>query len=210
MTSPDSRPDETLRLLQRLHRGEEAALRLLLERDMDWIRGQVHRRLGPRLRGHAETQDFVQEAALRALRYGPRFLVSDQGRFRALLARIVENVLRDAADHIDAEKRGGGAVPVPDESLAVPLDQNAASITSPSQAAQRNEERAWLEIALELLEAEDRQVIRLREWERMEFEAIGARMALTPDAARMRFHRALARLARKVEQIRKGGLDEAL
>lgn len=206
MTRDDRLPsrDETLPLLQRLQEGDEEALRELLARDLEWVRELVHRRLGPRLRQHGETQDFVQEAALRALRFGPRFVVSDQRRFRALLARIVENVLCDAADHVGALRRGAGAAQM-QETVAVPLDHLAASITSPSQVASRREEQAWLEIALELIDAEDRRLIRLREWDRLEFEEIGLRMALAPDAARMRFHRALGRLARKVLVLRGEG-----
>ncbi len=204
--TPDDHDDETYALLRRTHAGDEEALRALVARDLEWLRDLVHRRLGARLRQFGETADFVQDAALRALRYGPRFVVVDRARFRALLAKIVENVLCDAADHAQAQRRGGGR-PHDQETVAVPLDAHAASLTSPSSHASRLEEQAWLEIALELLEAEDRRLIRMREWDRLEFDAIGARLGLAPDAARMRFNRALGRLARKVVALRSAGFQ---
>lgn len=202
MSGREPGDDETLVLLQRLHGGDEAALHALLARDLEWLREHVHRRLGRQLRAQGDTQDFVQEAALRALRHGPRFLISDRRRFRALLGRIVENVLCDAADYQGAARRGGGAQRA--QGTAVPLDDLAASLTSPSQAAARGEEAGWLEVALELLAPEDRQIVRLREWDRMPFEEIAAKMALTPDAARMRFQRAVQRLAKKVSALQRG------
>ena len=70
-------PDEDLtgKLLERWHAGDGGALDELLVRDLPWIRRCVHRRLGQGLRQRAETEDFVQEAVLEVLRYGPRFVV---------------------------------------------------------------------------------------------------------------------------------------
>ena len=59
----------------------------------------------------------------------------------------------------------------------------------------------------ELLEPEDRQVVMLRQWHEFEFAEIGQRMGLSEDAARMRFQRALPKLARKLEGLRRGELE---
>jgi len=69
---------ETPDLLRRWHAGDEEALGRLLERELPWVRRLVHRRLGPLLRRSGETQDFVQEAMVEVLRYGPRFTASNQ------------------------------------------------------------------------------------------------------------------------------------
>ena len=61
-----------------------------------------------------------------------------------------------------------------------------------------------MRLALELLEPEDRQVLLLRQWQELEFAAVGARMGLSEDAARMRFQRALPKLAKKLEALRSG------
>jgi hypothetical protein len=52
-----------------------------------------------------ESGDVVQEAAVQFLNYGLRFIISDDKRFRGLLARIVENVLRDKHDWFTAQRR---------------------------------------------------------------------------------------------------------
>ena len=84
--------DETLRLLEQWHAGDNDALGALLDRDLGWISSYVHRRLGPDLRRMGDTEDFVQEAVIKVLRHGPRFVLSDREHFRALLGKIVLNL----------------------------------------------------------------------------------------------------------------------
>lgn len=203
-------PALTAHLLERWHAGDKAALAALIERDLPWIRDYVSRRLGPVLRARGETQDYVQDAMIEVLRYGPRFVVADTRQFRALVARIVENVLRDQHDLHTAKKRGGGRVEaLPSESV-LRLDAAADSVTRPSEAAARDEMRAWMRLALELLEPDDRQVILLREFEGLQFDAIGERLGIGMTGARMRFARAIPRLADRMKQLRAGRLGEAL
>src|SRR5262245_5246401 len=77
----------------------------LLERHLPWLRAEVRRQLGPELRKKAETEDFVQDAALNVLRFSPRFVVADEDQFRALLARIVVNVVRHKHEWFTARRR---------------------------------------------------------------------------------------------------------
>ena len=67
-----------------------------------------------------------------------------------------------------------------------------------------------MRLALELLDPEDRQLIVLRQWDNLEFNEIGEKMGLAPDAARMRFNRALPKLAMKVQQLQRGQIDEGV
>src|SRR5262245_24795818 len=98
--------ESTATLLRRWHSGDSAAFEDLLVRHLPWLQAYVHGRLGDLLRAHGETGDYVQEALIDALRYGPRVVVADDDQFRALLGRIVENVLRDENDRFRAKKRG--------------------------------------------------------------------------------------------------------
>ena len=70
-------PGKTVELLNRWHAGDREALAHLLQRDLPWIRAHVSRRLGPLLRQKGETVDYVQDAFVAALQYGPRFVVAD-------------------------------------------------------------------------------------------------------------------------------------
>jgi RNA polymerase sigma-70 factor (ECF subfamily) len=196
--------DDTRVLLQRWHAGDRQAIEALVGRDLEWIRGHVRARLGPLLRSRGETMDYVQDAVLDVLQYTPRFLTDDRRQFRALVARIVENHLRDAHDHHAAQRRTPARErPVPTDSV-LDLGVAASTVTRPDAAAERNEQEAWVRLALELLEPADRQVLLLRQWQGLEFAVVGEHLGIAEDAARMRFQRALPKLAKQLEALRAG------
>jgi RNA polymerase sigma-70 factor (ECF subfamily) len=202
--------EKTLVLLQRLQGGDQEALRALLARDLPWVRGYVSRRLGTLLRGRADVDDYVQEAMADALRHGPRFATANLTHFRSLLARITENVLRDQAAHWRRKARDVARERPGTSDSLLELDQPVDSVTRPSVAAHRDEERAWIRLAIELLPASDREVVRMREWEELSFAEIGRELGATADGARMRFHRVLPKLARNVELLRSGQVARVL
>lgn len=198
--------DPTRDLLKRWHGGDAEALDELLTANLEWIRSHVRRRLGDRLREKAETDDFVQESVVEMLRYGPRFVVDTQEQFRSLLGRIAENVLRGRARWFQRQRRRMSAErPLPASNV---LDLRI-SVTTPSRELQRKERQAWMRLALELVSAADREVLLAREWENRPFAEIGADLGIDENAARMRFNRALARLARTARSLRAGDLDAA-
>lgn len=197
--------DDTRELLQRWHAGDRAAIEALVTRDLPWIERHVRGRLAGVLRARGETMDYVQDAVIRVLDYTPRFVTDDRGRFRALLARIVENHLRDAHEHHMAACRSPAKEQPLGTDSVLDLDDPARSVTKPSEHAERNEQEAWVRLALELLPVEDRQILLLRQWHEFEFAAIGERLGVSEDAARMRFQRALPKLAAKLEELRGGG-----
>ncbi len=205
-----SEPTETYRLLERWHGGDQEALAALLERDLSWIERRVRRRLGPRLRSQGETIDFVQDTMVKILRYGPRFVLSDQAQFRGLLSRIIENVLRDQHDRYSAQKRNvDNEKALPPEEL-LNLDDPDRAVTTPSRAFERQEDGEWLRLAIELLRPAERKVIYLRQWSELQFSEIGEQLDISEDAARLRYHRALKALQTKMRSLRSGDLDEVL
>lgn len=201
---------QTRELLVRWHDGDEAALSALVQQDLAWIEGRVRQRLGPLLRKRHDTQDIVQITLLEVLRYGPRFVLSDRGQFRALLARMVENALRNQADHEGAARRDARRERSPSSADSVLTLDVAAPHTQPDEAAARSELQAWIRLALELLDPDDRDVIVWRQYQELSFAAIGERMGIAENAARMRFARALPKLAAKLDAIRAGRLGAAL
>ena len=198
-------PDESIGTLLRLwHEGDREALDRLLELHLPWLRQYVQQRLGPALKARGETADFVQEAFVDVLRYAPAFVVEDADQFRGLLARIVENNLRDANDWFAAKRRALSRETVMPRDSVLQLDGAERAVTRPSQHAQRNEHQNWVRLALELMEPDDRKVILLRQWDELSFVEIGERMGVTESGARMRFQRALPRLAATVEKLVRG------
>ncbi|HEU4418792.1 MAG TPA: sigma-70 family RNA polymerase sigma factor [Planctomycetota bacterium] len=200
MTTP------TLQLLQRWHRGDERALAELIARDLPWLRTEAMRRMGSELRQRQEADDVVQQALVHVMQFGPRFEVADEDHYRAILLRIVENTIRKMLRDSRRQKRSAGREePLPSGSVIA----LAATATRPSAAADRNEQRAWLHLALELLDTDDREIVLQRQWHGLPFAVIGERLEINEDAARRRFERAVARLAQTVGQLRRGELVQA-
>jgi RNA polymerase sigma factor (sigma-70 family) len=201
---------ETFHNLQLWNSGDSNGLNALLERHLPWIRAHVRKRLGPILRQKAETSDFVQDAMIQFLRYGPRVLISDEQHFRALLVKIIENTLRDKHDWYTAcRRRVARERPLPSDTV-LSLDPPDRQVKRPSQAAHLHENEAWIRLGLELLEPKDREVLVLRQWENESFVDIGKRLGLSPEAVWKRHHRALNQLSIKVGDLRRKGITVLL
>jgi RNA polymerase sigma-70 factor (ECF subfamily) len=196
----------TQELLQRWHAGDGAALAALVEASLPWLRQHVERRLGAFLRDRGDSSDYLHDALLDFLRDGPRFQVRDERQFRGLLVRVIENTLRDKNDWFRAKRRnlGGPAV----SASVLDLHSGIAVSSTPSRGASREERRAWVRLALELLDPEDRKVILGRDYEDRSFAEIGAELGMTADAARMRWTRAVGRLAQTMLKLRAGDVDD--
>jgi len=202
--------DVTRQWLIDWHAGDPEALARLLERNLAWIRRRVEKRMGPLLEAKGSATDYVQDAMVEILRYGPRFVLSDEAQFRALMAKIIENVLRGRHDWFTAGRRAAAKErPIESESL-IELDPASATGTTPSQALDRSDSVEMLRLAIGLLEEDDREVVVLRQWDGLPFEEVGFRLGISADAARMRFQRALVEVAAKVSLLRRGELGALL
>ncbi|MHC4512215.1 MAG: RNA polymerase sigma factor [Planctomycetota bacterium] len=200
-------PDQTYHLLQRWHGGDPEALGGLVRKNLAWIRNRVEHRVGDMLREKADIDDFVQEAMVEILRYGPRFVMSNRAQFRGLMAKVIENVIRGQYDRFTALRRElHRERPVPSDTV-LNLDPPQVSVTRPSQNFQRKEGAAWVRIGLDLLEPAQREIIVLRQWEGLSFQEIGERLGITENTARMRFQRAVQRLAQIVRKARSGDVE---
>jgi RNA polymerase sigma factor (sigma-70 family) len=196
--------DPTPQLLHRWHDGDERALAELVDAHLAWLRAHVDKRLGAFLRARGDADDYLQDAILDFLRDGPRFQVRDGQQFRALLARIVENTLRDRNDWFRAKRRRLGTNVTLARDSVLPLDPALQRSTTPSRDATRTEVRDWVRLSLELLEAEDRKIILAREYEDRSFVQIGEELGMTANAVRMRWVRAVARLAEVMKDLQAG------
>ena len=204
----DSSPDPTPALLERWHRGDEAALSALLELHLAWLRAQAEKRMGDFLKARGNVDDYVQDAVLDFLRDAPRFQVRDGGQFRALLARVLENTLRDRNDWFRAKRRDlARDHKLPTDSV-LPLDPALQRSTTPSREAGRAEIRDWVRLGLEMLDGEDRKILLAREYEDRSFVEIGAALGMSANAVRMRWVRALERLAKVMQTMRNGDVPD--
>ncbi len=114
-------------------------------------RPYVEGRLGTTLKGKVEAQDIAQEVVIKALRELPKSDVLDRDPF-SWLCHLAEQCVIDAHRHFAASKRTtereqAGNVPFADGSQDL-IALLAASMTTPTQAAVRDERETNLRVAL--------------------------------------------------------------
>ncbi len=214
----DEGPDLTSELLARLRTGsggaeaDQEALNTLMVRDLPWIQSYVHHRLSGDVREHAETGDIVNEVFLKTLKRGPKFVVSSRSVFRRLMARIITNTLVSMHRQYSAKARSAASERgiASDSVLYLQPEVPVRSITEPPEKAARIEEEEWIDMAMELLDPLDQEVLHLRDAEDLSFPEIGERVGLKEDAARMRYKRAVQKLTRAVVMIKSGKLEAVL
>ena len=205
----DEDHDDTQALLQRWHDGDRAALLRLVDRDRAWVERRVRSRRGALLQRMEETVDGMQDLMLRAIDYAPRFRVANRAQFRALLGRMLGNLLADRARCL-ARQPPPMTLSEADASRArVDLCASEPG-AAPADAAAHAEELGWLRLGLEFLPPLERRLIRARTFEELGFDDAGERVGLGADAARVRFRRALLKLAGVVQRLQQGELDAML
>ena len=171
--------------------GQIALLELLEERRPS-LTAFVERRLGGTVRGKVETQDILQEVAIRALRGSP-----PEGDAFGWLCRLAEQCIIDTARHFSADKRdvdreqSGKRTPEGDRDLIALI---AASLTTPSQAAVRSERQRRLDDALAVLPEEHRETLQLRYAEGLSTGEIATRLNKTDVAVRVMLTRIIQKL----------------
>jgi len=176
--------DSTLDVLERAKRGDRSAAVDLLVRAIPAVRRWAHGRRPPGARGVFDTDDMVQSGVLRTLRRLDDFEPRTVGGLQAYLRQSVLNRIRDEARKL--VRRG---LPV-----QVPENLSDGGIDPETQAIVEQQSGRFL-TALRRLRPEDRQVIIWRLELGYSFKEIADQLdKRSPDAARMQYSRALARL----------------
>jgi len=182
----------------------------IVKRHLPWIQSHVHNKLGDFRRSKADTGDIVQEALIQFLKYGPRIRLSDDRHFRALLCRIIENVIHDKYAWFNARRRDiAKERPLPTD-MVLNLELSTDGQASPSQIVQKQEEEAWARLGLEVLKPGEHEVIVLYHWEDLSFEKIGKVVGISKVGARKRYIRAMTLLAETVDALKCGRFDTVL
>src|SRR6516164_1419988 len=165
------------------------------------VLARVH--LDPRLRGKLEAADVVQQAFLRAYAAWPEMKNPDQPVLTAWLRRILARTLADVVKHYDRDKR---AVDL-ERSLEADLDRSASGLagwlaadqTSPSRAAQRNEELLRLADALAGLPEPQREVVILKHCRGQTLQQIADHLGRTVPSVASLLRRGLEALRHRLE-----------
>jgi RNA polymerase sigma-70 factor, ECF subfamily len=185
-------------LLGRARAGDPAGLSQLLELYRNYLRLLARTQMGPALRARLEPSDLVQEALLEAHRDFGQFAGGCEREFLVWLRRILVRNLLDQAKHHTARARDCRR----QQSLEDLLAESSAALgkalaragSTPSAQAARREQAVLLADALEQLPPDYREVIVLRNVQRLPFDEVAARMGRRSGAVRMLWARALEKL----------------
>ena len=195
------RPAVTDELLARLREGDQHALAALYSRHREALRRMVALRLDPRLNGRVSPSDVVQEAYIDALKRVGHYLARPDLPFPGWLRLVVgQRLVEVHRYHLGARMRNAGQeIPLahgawPAASSVSLAAHLAGDLTSPSEAAVRNEALARLEEALNRMDPLDREVLALRHFEELSNNAVAEILGIQKAAASKRYVRALARL----------------
>lgn len=185
--------DSTIQLLQSVRDGSADALERLISRYLPRLRTWTHRRLPAWARHFSDTEDLVQETALRTIRNLHTFEMRDNASLRAYMKRAVQNRVRDEL------KR---ALRHPQGDLLLAGDTETDS-PSPADQAIARENLRRCRIALARLRPADRDLILAAASGVRNPVALAARTGRPSGAAaRVALARALTRLKDEVNRVK--------
>lgn len=192
-------PSEFEKLLAIARSGSRASIGQLLETYRNYLLVLANAGLNPILAAKAGGSDLVQKTFIDAYQSMDRFRGSSEVELLAWLRRILQHNLTD----LDREFRGTAARDVRRElhaSDSRPIEHVADDAQSPSSEIASVEESRRLEHFLSRLPEGYREVIMLRNRDRLRFAEIGERLGRSPDAARMLWNRAIELLQAEMER----------
>lgn len=197
----------TTLLLERAREGSDNSLGRLLKLFENYLRVLVLAQLEQRLAARVSPSDVVQETFYEAHRDFAQFRGVTTGEFVAWIRKIlIHNLQRVAEQHVHTEKRDVRRE-VGLEDLAANFEQSAARLdafladqgASPSMVAERHELQIEVANRVAELPADYRDVIVLRHFRGLSFEAIGKQMDRSAGATRMLWLRAIKTLQAGME-----------
>jgi len=168
----------------------------------DYLKLVAQRSMDDGLQAKFSSSDVVQETLLHAWRRGDQFRGATENEFRGWLNQILQNHL------VDQQRRYRGSAkrnvrverPLADVGPAGGAkDELVHESRSPASKAELAEEAERLNIAMAALADDHRRVLRLRNWDGLDFAEIGRRMERSPAAARQLWVRALLSLQQALE-----------
>jgi RNA polymerase sigma-70 factor (ECF subfamily) len=188
-----SNEDLDAELLQRLVEGEDAVFGELFETQRERLRRMVQFRLDPRLAGRVDPEDVVQEVFLAAQQRLYAFREDPQSLPFWLRLVCQQSLVDLHRRHLGAGMRDAARERVLAQSQTL-SGLLVGGLTSPSQAAMRDELRAQLQAALDSMDEIDREVLTLRHFEELSNKDVSQLLGIGENAASNRYIRALGRL----------------
>ena len=85
---------------------------------------------------------------------------------------------------------------------------HSKAATRPDERAQKAEEQARLQLAMELIDPDDKELLIMRDWDSMPFQDIAKELNIEEKAANKRYHRAVLRVGKMTRSLRTGELED--
>ena len=194
-SAPDA--DAFAAVLARARARDPEAVEQVLVRTESRLRAYVEARLGAELRASLRNSDVLQNSYLQMLDALPTFDGRTEDDFVAWVTRIIENDIRRQHRWFGAKKR---KVPRSSERNALARILLDPPLT-PSAELGGRERTALVRRALERLEPDYAEVIRLALLEELPHKDVAARIGRSEGACRMLLLRARAALALELEKL---------
>lgn len=191
--------DESAEFLARLRKGDLTGLADAFDFHRKRLLRMLMFRMDPRLKGRVDEEDILQEAFMNAEKRLEHYLSQRDMSLFIWLRLLTEQTLIDVhRRHLGTKMRSAGReisrTPRNHATSQSLSNQFLANLTSPSQAAMREETAGLLHEALEGMSEIDREVVALRHFEELTNSEVAEMLEITPKATSIRYVRALTRL----------------
>lgn len=190
--SPESE-DRTLALLRRATGGDQDAWRSLYTEHEALMRSVLRNRIPPHLRPRFDTEDLMQSAFLALAEHGADLEIDDARSFRAWLARVLLNKLRDRIRRVARAARDGARETRPPTEV---VEQHPDGGPSLEELAQQAELMARMYERILTLEPDDREIVISRFVDQLSWTEIALRTGLAPATVTRRYNTLLERIVR--------------
>ncbi|MCA9230495.1 MAG: sigma-70 family RNA polymerase sigma factor [Planctomycetales bacterium] len=206
---PDA--ENTEQLLASARQGEPEAVNQLLERHRESVRRMIDLRMDQMLKRRVDASDIVQDVMIEANRRLQAYLQDPVLPFHLWLRQMAKDRL------IDAHRRHRGAArrsldreqPVvaqfTGESSLDLLAQLRDQELTPAAAATWNELQRRFEAACQQLDPQDQEIVLMRHFEHLTNAEAATVLNLSPQAASMRYLRAMRRLREVIQDVDPAG-----
>jgi RNA polymerase sigma-70 factor (ECF subfamily) len=202
---PDA--DATQELVIAAKRGDAEAVGRLLARHRESIRRLIEFRLDPAVRQRLDASDIVQDVLIEANRRLKEYLADPKMPFHLWLRAMAKDHVIDAhRRHRLAARRSVdreqplAARPNAGESTLDLAAQLAGHEMTPATAATWQELNRRFHEACEALDEQDREIIFMRHFEQLSNSEVATALDLSPQAASMRYLRAVRRLRSRLDE----------
>jgi RNA polymerase sigma-70 factor (ECF subfamily) len=191
-------------LLARARDGEAAPRERLFQSSRSYLGLLARAQLEQGLRSKVDASDLVQQSLLEAHRDFDRFEGRTEAEWLAWLRHILSNNAADMVRRFRGTQKRQTRREVPlrqpgDDSQFVGVPEPAGCDPTPSQQLICRDRELQLAEALARLSPDHRQVVELRNLQRLPFDEVGRRMGRTRPAVQMLWARAIKKLQQELD-----------